>query len=134
MNPKDFGWKEDQQVVVKNPTNKAFTFMVHSKSYTVEAGAKAKMPGYIAWVYVNSLATKIAQETNVQTDKDGRRTDDWQHWNEEGFRKKYYEKLVESIDDVVQTVVEEPELVEAMPSNPITPMRRRRTSVPPTEE
>lgn len=94
MNPKEFWWKEDQQVTVRNVTEKDFNFLVHSKSYSVAAGQMVKMPGYIAWVFVYKLASQLAQEAN-----------DALHWNEEGFRKKYFEKLVVGVDDVVQEIV-----------------------------
>lgn len=99
MYPKEFDWKEDQQVTVTNPTSEDFAFMVHSKSYVVAAGSTAKMPGYMAWVYVNKIAVQMAQKAG-----------DFSHWNEEGFRKTYYDKIVVGVDDVMQTVVPEPQI------------------------
>ena len=99
MNPKEFSWSADQQVTVVNPTKSDFKFMVHSKEYVVGAGRMAKMPGYIAWVYVNKLATKQATEKG-----------DFIRWNEEGFRKTYYDKLFVGADDIVQTVEIEPQV------------------------
>ena len=93
MNPKEFSWAEDQQVTVTNPTKNDYKFKVHSKDYQVNAGATAKMPGYIAWVYVYGLATQIAQDDNV-----------FNRWNEEGFRNKYYDMIVAGTDDIVQSV------------------------------
>lgn len=140
MNPKDFDWKEDQQVIVKNPTDVDYKFKVHSKDYMVKAGQTAKMPGYIAWVYASGLATKMAQETNVVEDKDGKKTSDWQHWNEEGFRQQYYDKIVVRAEATVQEVVAEPEsevetfeepveqeeAEETATSSTVQPMRRTR--------
>jgi hypothetical protein len=97
MNPKEFGWTEDQQVTVVNPTKDDFTFKVYNKDYIVEAGRMAKMPGYIAWMFVYKLSTKMAVDNG-----------DFIHWNEEGFRKTYYDKLVVGIDDIVQNVTVEP--------------------------
>lgn len=102
MNPKEFGWKEDQQITVTNPTKSDFKFQVHSKSYAVKAGQTAKMPGYIAWMYVYKLATQMAQDNK-----------DFMHWNEEGFRQRYYDKIVVGADDVIQTLEPEPQ-VEAV--------------------
>lgn len=97
MNPKEFDWKEDQQVTVTNPTKADYKFLVHSKEYIVPAGQTAKMPGYIAWVYVYGLASQMAQADN-----------NFLHWNEEGFRKTYFDKVVAGKEDVVQAVVPEP--------------------------
>jgi len=99
MKPNEFSWKEDQQVTVTNPTKKDFTFKVHSKDYVVGAGQTAKMPGYIAWVYVYKLATQMAQAKK-----------DFIHWNEEGFRQKYYDKIVVEAEQAVQTFVPEPQI------------------------
>jgi hypothetical protein len=98
MDPKQFSWSEDQQVTVKNPTGEDFQFTVHSKSYVVEANTTAKMPGFMAWLYVYNLATKLAQEQGV-----------FYRWNEEGFRPTFIneQNLVVAIDDIVQEVVKE---------------------------
>lgn len=108
MSPKEFDWSEDQQVTVTNPTKDDYTFKVHSKDYKVEAGATYKFPGFIAWVYVYGLATQMAQ-----ADKN------WIHWNEEGFRKQYYDKIVVGADGVVEKVEPEP-LVEKIEA-PVEP-------------
>lgn len=107
MNPKEFKWSEDQQVTVVNPTKDDFKFMVHSKEYVIGAGRTAKMPGYIAWMYVYKLATKMAINAG-----------DFNRWNEEGFRNKYYDKLVAGTDEVVQTVELDP-VVETFDEEPV---------------
>lgn len=99
MNPKEFSWGEDQQVTVTNPTKADYHFKVHSKDYVVDAGATVKMPGFMAWVYVYGLSSQMAQ-----ADKE------FMHWNEEGFRKQYYEKLVAGADDLVQAVEKQPQI------------------------
>lgn len=96
MNPKEFGWAEDQTVTVTNPTKNDYAFKVHSKDYIVKAGQTAKMAGYIAWVYTYGLACQMAQDEHQ-----------FSHWNEEGFRQKYYERIVIGSDEAVQTVVVE---------------------------
>lgn len=101
MNPKEFKWSEDQQVTVVNPTKDDFKFQVHSKEYVVEAGRMAKMPGYIAWMYVYKLATKMATEAG-----------DFIRWNEEGFRDTYYDKLVAGTDDLIQKVEVQPVITQ----------------------
>lgn len=122
MNPKDFTWKQDQQVTVTNPTENDFKFKVHSKEYLVGAGQTAKMPGYIAWVYVHKLATQMAQKDNA-----------FIHWNEEGFRQKYYEKIAVGADDIVQSFTPEPQVEplsdtveETSTESSVKPMRARR--------
>lgn len=102
MNPKEFSWAEDQTVTVVNPTDKPFNFKVHNKDYVVQAGQTAKMPGYIGWVYVYGLASQLCQDAK-----------EFGRWNEEGFRKKYYDKVVVGADDVVQQVVVEPTVEDA---------------------
>jgi hypothetical protein len=101
MNPKEFSWSEDQQVTVVNPTDNPYKFKVHNKDYAVGAHKTVKMPGYIAWVYVYGLSTQLAQADGV-----------FNRWNEEDFRPTYYEKLVKSVDALVQDVeeIEEPEV------------------------
>lgn len=96
MNPKEFSWTEDQQVTVANPTSKDFTFRVHNKEYQVGAGKTAKMPGYMAWVYVYNQAVEKAQADKI-----------FSRWNEEELRKEYYEKFVVGSDPVLQ-VQEQP--------------------------
>lgn len=98
MDPKEFSWTEDQQVTVTNPTTDTYKFKVHNKEYELGAGQTAKMPGYIAWVYVYGLSTQIAQADGV-----------FNRWNEEDFRKTYYEKLYVGADQLVQTVAVEPQ-------------------------
>lgn len=93
MNPKEFPWKADQQVTIKNPTGEDFKFQVNSKWYVVRAGQNARMPGYIAWMYCYKLANRMAIDNK-----------EFIHWNEEGFRKKYYDQLVIAVDDTVQTI------------------------------
>lgn len=114
MKPKEFSWTEDQQVTVTNPTPVTHKFKVHSKEYELGAGKMAKMPGYIAWVYVYEMAVKMAQEDKV-----------FNRWNEEGFRKEYFEKLVSGVDPLMQAVeIEEQPLVqtlddEELPEEPV---------------
>lgn len=100
MNPQDFSWTEDQQVTVTNPTAEDYTFKVHNKEYVLGAGRTAKMPGYIAWVYVYGLSTQLAQADGT-----------FNRWNEEGYRQTYYDKLVSGVDNLVQTIEIEPEPV-----------------------
>jgi hypothetical protein len=106
MNPKEFDWDESQQVTVTNPTKENYSFKVHSKDYEVGAGETVKMPGFIAWVYVYGLATQMAQADN-----------NWIHWNEEGFRQQYYEKITVRADAVIETVVPEPKVEPVVPEN-----------------
>lgn len=96
MNPKDFGWTEDQQVTVTNPTSEDFNFKVHGKDYMLAAGKTAKMPGFIAWLYVYGQASKVVQTEGK-----------FARWNEEGFRKKYYDKFVVGVDELIQIVEDE---------------------------
>ena len=111
MKPTEFSWTEDQQVTVTNPTADTYRFKVHNKDYELGAGQTAKMPGYIAWVYVYGLATQLAQA-------DGK----FSSWNEEGFRQQYYEKLVAGADPIVQQVVVEPQSqVEVLDTEPPAP-------------
>jgi len=98
MDPKEFSWTEDQQVTVTNPTTETYKFKVHNKEYELGAGQTAKMPGYIAWVYVYGLSTQIAQAENV-----------FNRWNEEDFRQSFYERLVVGTDNLIQKVVVESE-------------------------
>ena len=51
------------------------------------------MPGYIAWLYVYGQATKMAQADGV-----------FNRWNEEGFKKSYYEKFFVGADSLVQVI------------------------------
>lgn len=99
MSPKEFDWEESQQVTVTNPTEKDYSFKVHSKDYKVEAGATYKLPGFIAWVYVYGLASQIAQDEKQ-----------WSHWNEEGFRKQYYDRIVVGSDAVIERIEKQPEI------------------------
>lgn len=93
MDPKEFNWTEDQQVTVTNPTADVYNFQVHGKAYQLGSGKTAKMAGYIAWVYVYGMAGKLCQEAG-----------EWARWNEENFRKEYYDKVVVGADETVQTV------------------------------
>lgn len=99
MNPKEFPWDESQQITVTNPTKSAFPFKVHNKDYVVEAGETVKMPGFMAWVYVYNQAVKAAQADGV-----------FYKWNEEGFRKEYFDKFVAGIDDIVQAIETQPQI------------------------
>lgn len=104
MNPKEFPWTEDQQVTVTNPTPESYKFKVHNKEYELGAGKTGRMPGYIAWVYVYGMASKLCQEDKF-----------FMRWNEEGFRQEYYDKVVSGVDPVMQAVeVEEQSLVETL--------------------
>lgn len=98
MDPKEFSWTEDQQVTVTNPTSDPYKFKVHNKEYELGAGQTAKMPGYIAWVYVYGLATQISQAEGT-----------FNRWNEEDYRKTYYERLFVGADELVQKVEVEPQ-------------------------
>jgi hypothetical protein len=98
MDPKEFTWSEEQHVTVTNPTANDYIFKVHGKEYKLGAGRTAKMPGFIAWVYVYGLSTQIAQADGV-----------FNRWNEEGFRQEYYDKLVVGAEDIVQDVVVAPQ-------------------------
>lgn len=118
MNPKEFGWEANEQVTVINSTDEAFRFQVNAKLYEVGAGQKAKMAGHIAWLYCYKLAQKIALSTNIERDKDGRnKTSDFQHWNDEGFRQKLYNKLVVGRENAVTVISdeEEPETFDEPP-------------------
>lgn len=112
MKPTEFNWTEDQQVTVINPTEAPYKFKVHNKEYEVGAGKTVRMPGYIAWVYVYGLASKICQANG-----------EFNRWNEEGFRQTYFEQLVAGVDSVMQTVepVEEEPTVETFDEVATTP-------------
>lgn len=97
MDPKQFSWTEDQQVTVTNPTSTDHKFKVHGKEYQVRAGETAKMVGYIAWSYVHGLAFQMVQNDGLII-----------RWNEEGFRKAYFDKIVVGTDEAVSTVEPEP--------------------------
>lgn len=106
MNPKEFSWTEDQNVTVKNPTEKDYEFKVHNKPYMVKSGQKVRMAGYIAWVYVYGLGSQMCQK-----DKNFGR------WNEEGYRNEYYDKIVDNADSPVQVIEEvEPPTFEEVDS------------------
>lgn len=111
MKPDEFPWSEDQTVTVTNPTAETFKFKVHSKEYELGAGKSAKMPGYIAWVYVYGMASQLCQAD-----------DDFMRWNEEGFRQSYYEKIYSGFDPIMEEVVaEEPSLVQPVDDEPDEP-------------
>lgn len=93
MDPKEFNWKAEQQVVVTNPTSKNFKFQVHSKWYEVGSAKTVKMPGFIAWAYVYKLAVQMAVSAG-----------DFDKWNEDGIHQKYYDKIVVSVEEVIQQV------------------------------
>lgn len=97
MNPAEFSWTEDQSVHVINPTSEEFTWKVHGKEYALPAGATAQMPGFIAWLYVYNQGVKAAQAD-----------DKFNRWNDEEFRKEYYERFISGVDDLVQVRPEEP--------------------------
>lgn len=98
MNPTKFNWTEDQQVTVTNPTSEDFRWKVHGKDYLLGAGKTAKMPGFIAWLYVYNQAVKAVQA-------DGK----FNRWNDEGFQEEYYDRFVVGVDELVQIVEAEPE-------------------------
>lgn len=98
MNPKEFSWTEDQQVTVTNPTDLPYKFKVHNKEYELGAHKTAKMPGYIAWVFVYGLSSQICQAEG-----------NFLRWNEEGYRQEYYDRLVKNVDSIMQAVEEEDE-------------------------
>jgi hypothetical protein len=98
MNPKEFNWSEDQQVTVTNPTDQPYRFKVHNKDYQLGAHKSAKMPGYIAWVYVYGLASQLAQADDV-----------FARWNEEELRQEYFAKVVKNVEQIVNEIEEEPE-------------------------
>lgn len=130
MNPKEFGWEESQQVTVTNPTEKDYRFKVYNKDYEVKAGQTVKMPGFIAWVYVYGLACQMAQENN-----------DFIHWNEEGFRARYYAKVAQSAADTLEVIETEQEADtetfeeedDAAQASSTEPVKRRRARRPRTE-
>lgn len=97
MKPSEFDWQEDQQVTVTNPTENDYPFKVHNKDYELKAGETAKMPGYIAWVYVYGVASEMCQKAN-----------EFNRWNEEGFRNKYYDKIVVATDAVIEKIEVQP--------------------------
>ena len=99
MNPKEFWWTEDQTVTVTNPTPEDFNFKVHNKDYMIGAGQTAKnVPGFVAWVYVYGQGFKAAM-TDGKSDS----------WNEEGFRRQYFEKFVAGVDASFEIVQEDSE-------------------------
>lgn len=111
MNPDDFAWTEDQQITVTNPTSDDFKFKVHNKDYLLEAGRTAKMPGYIAWMYVYGQATKLVQA-------DGK----FNRWNEEGFRQQYYDKFIAGVDELVQVIETDEPDVQTFTDEPSLPL------------
>lgn len=103
MKPEQFSWTEDQTVTVINPTKETHQFKVHNKAYEVGGGKSARMPGYMAWVFVYEMAVKLCQD-------DGK----FNRWNEEEFRQEYFKLAVAGADPVLQDIqpVEEKPLVE----------------------
>lgn len=107
MNPKEFPWTEDQQVTVTNPTADTYNYKVHNKEYSIGPGETQKMPGFMAWVYVYGLSTQIAQAEDV-----------FSRWNEEGFRKEFYDRLVVGADNLIQAVEVEKPVIEPVEDEP----------------
>jgi hypothetical protein len=97
MNPKEFDWREDQQVTVTNPTAADFLFQGVNKKFVVKAGQTVKLNGYVAMLFVYKLAIQMAQN-------DGQ----FINFIDEDFRKKYYDKLVVGVDEDVQIVDVQP--------------------------
>lgn len=104
MNPKDFDWGTDQQVTVQNPTSKTHSFQVHSKFYEVGPNETVRMPGFMAWVFVYTLALELAQKAGEYENK----------WNDITVRQKYYNKVIVGADELIQKIepVEEPSPIE----------------------
>jgi hypothetical protein len=94
MNPKDFDWDQDQQVTVTNPTAKAHSFQVHSKFYEVGPHETVRMPGFMAWVFVYTLALELAQRAGEYENK----------WNDASVRQRYYNKVIVGADELIQKI------------------------------
>lgn len=75
----------DDQVTVKNPTNKDFLFSWNSKQYKVLAGKVARIPGYMAEHYVKELTNEMIQRQGEKAEK---------HLMDENYRKPYYDRIV----------------------------------------
>jgi hypothetical protein len=121
MNPKEFAWNESQQITVVNPTANIVTFQVHGKQYELGAGQSAKMPGYLAWIYVYNAAAKLCQ-----ADKQ------FERWNEEEIRKEYYDKFVVGVEPLVQEIKIEKSLVETLDDDSVSSTET--TTTPPNDE
>lgn len=108
MKPNDFWWGADQQVTVQNATGELHTFQVHAKTYQLQPGEVAKMPGYMAWVCVYELAAKLAAAAGSYEVK----------WIDPETRTRYYEKVVVGVDELVQFEAQEENPIESLSTLP----------------
>lgn len=118
-----------QMVTVVNPLTYDWPFMVEMRHFIIKAGGTESFPGVIANVYLDQMSKILAQNE----DKLGFMADP-------ALKKIYYDRLIVSVESLVQEQDNTPAYLKDVPQNArleapdneTPPWERASTVVPPT--
>jgi hypothetical protein len=125
-----YGFNNFKIVTVSNPTAEDHEFQItmevgvdpvtgklktEARKYIVKAGGHERFPGVVAQKYLDEMAKKLSQEE-----------DQFKLYVDYGTRSKYYDRLIEDVEDLVSGPVNfehlkpqgEPEASEAAENEP----------------
>lgn len=117
-----------QMVTVVNPKEYDYPFMFEGRNYMIKAGSKEKIPGSIANLYLSQMTRIMAQDD-----------DKMQYLSDYALMRQYYDKLIVTVDNLVNEVNSAPAYLSQTPDHmkvagaPETPpWQAPESAIPPT--
>lgn len=95
-----------QMVTLINPKSYDFPFMVELRNFIIKAGAKEKMPGTVANLYLDQMTKIMAQDDDKLT-----------LISDFAFRKLYYDKLIVDVESLIKEESTTPAYLKDIPDH-----------------
>jgi len=93
-----------QMVTLINPKETDYPFMVEMRNYVVKAGAKEKMPGTVANVYLSQMTRILAQDE-----------DKMQFLSDYALMTQFYDRLIVSVENLIEETNSQPAYMSHVP-------------------
>lgn len=94
-----------QMVTLVNPKYD-YTFMVEGRSFFIKSGATEKLPGTVANVYLSQMTRIMAQDD-----------DKMEHLSDFALMKQYYDKLIVTVDNLINETSNTPAYLNNVPDH-----------------
>lgn len=94
-----------QMVTLVNPKYD-YKFMVEGRNFFIKSGAKEKLPGTVANVYLSQMSRIMAQDD-----------DKMQYLSDFALMRQYYDKLIDDVEDMVKEISNTPAYLSDVPEH-----------------
>lgn len=113
---KQYWFTPMHMVTLVNPKETDYHFMVEMRNFVIKAGAQETMPGTVANVFLSQMTRILAQDD-----------DKMEHLSDFALMKKYYDKLIVNVKNLVPNLDNTPSYLKDVPET-------MKAETPPWEE